>query len=72
MYKDEIKSHTARERDFLHLQDMIADLERKTKLLQVGANENLKEHEDRLLAQEKAMNHHGADIESLKKNVQDK
>lgn len=33
MYKDEIKSHSARERDFVHLQDLIADLERKTRLL---------------------------------------
>jgi hypothetical protein len=72
MYKDEIKSQSARDRDFLHLKDQIADLERKTRLLQVNIADSEKDHEDRLLGQDKAMNHHGGDIDSLKKNVQEK
>jgi hypothetical protein len=48
MYKDEIKSQAARDRDFLHLKDQIADLERKTRLLQVNINDTENDHESRL------------------------
>ena len=47
-YKEEIKSHVARERDFQHLESLIAELHRKTQLLEHSLSESQKEHEERL------------------------
>ena len=57
-YKDEIRMHVARERDFQHLQDLIAELQRKTQLLELSLSDSQKEHEERLNSQAKTIVHH--------------
>lgn len=64
--------NVARERDFQHLQDQIAELQRRTQLLELNLNESQKEHEERLSGQNKTVTHLQSDIENLKKNITDK
>lgn len=71
-YKDEIRMHATRERDFQHLEALIAELQRKTKAVEVGMDHTQKDYEDKLNGQTKAINHHNEEIEALKKNVHDK
>lgn len=51
MYKTEIKKHGERERDFQHLESMIADLDRRSRLLDLSINEMKKSHDDTLQQQ---------------------
>lgn len=71
-YRDEIKAHQARERDFRTLQELMADLQRRIR----GAEQDIREaqtaHEDVLTTHAKTISHLQGDIESLKKNVHDR
>jgi predicted RNase H-like nuclease (RuvC/YqgF family) len=71
-YKDEIKMHGARERDFQHLESLINDLQRKTRLIEASLDDSQRDYEDKLNIQAKTINHHQGDIEVLKKNVHEK
>jgi hypothetical protein len=48
MYKDEIKMHSARDRDFQHLEALIDDLTRRSKLLEASLSDTQREYEDRI------------------------
>ena len=48
MYKDEIKIQGTRDRDFEHLHNLIADLQRRTRVLEVSIDDSQKDHEGRL------------------------
>lgn len=54
------------------MENLIADLHRKTQLLELSLTDSQKEHEERLNNQAKTINHHQADIENLKKNIAEK
>jgi hypothetical protein len=49
MYKTEIRKHGERERDFQHLESLIADLDRRTRLLDISINDLKAGHEDTLV-----------------------
>ena len=48
MYRDEAKMHAARERDFQHLESLIVDLQRRSKLLEGSLSDAQREFEDNL------------------------
>ena len=48
MYKEEIRVQAARNRDFDHLQALIADLEKRSQALQGRIEDAQKDHEERL------------------------
>ena len=41
MYKEEIRVQAARDRDFEHLTNLIADLERRSRVLEVSIKDSL-------------------------------
>ena len=47
-YKAEIRKHGERERDFQHLQSLIDDLERRSRVLELSITDLKKGHEDTL------------------------
>ena len=67
MYKEEIRVQGARDRDFEHLQTLIADLEKRTQALQGRIEDGQRDHEERLSQQSKLITHHQQDIENLKR-----
>lgn len=48
MYKEEIRVQAARDRDFEHLTHLIADLERRSRVLEVSIKDSLQVNEDNL------------------------
>ena len=51
MYKNEIKKHNERERDFQQLENMINDLDRRSRILEVSITDLKKDHEDTISTQ---------------------
>lgn len=71
-YKDELKIQPTRERDYRHLADLIADLQRRTKAFELYISDAQRDYEDTLNSQNKAISHEQASIESLKKTISDR
>jgi peptidoglycan hydrolase CwlO-like protein len=70
-YREEIKNHQARERDFKILQEVIADLQRKVRGLENEIGSCQRDHEDRIREQNKVINNLGGDLEQVKRSIQD-
>jgi chromosome segregation ATPase len=70
-YREEIKNHQARERDFKILHEVIADLQRKVRGLENEIGSCQRDHEDRLRDQGKVINNLSGDLEQVKRAIQD-
>ena len=68
-YREEIKNHQARERDFKILQEVIADLQRKVRGLENEIGSCQRDHEDRIRDQNKVINNLGGDLEQVKRAI---
>lgn len=68
-YREEIKNHQARERDFKILQEVIADLQRKVRGLENEIGSCQRDHEDRIREQNKVINNLGGDLEQVKRAI---
>lgn len=66
-YRDEIKNHQARERDYQALQQAVSDLQRRTRGVEGEMGQSVRDHEDRIREQNKVVAHLQGELESLKK-----
>jgi hypothetical protein len=57
-YKDEIKVQPQRERDYKHLGDLVADLQRRIRGMEAYLKDSQHEYEETLSAQQKVIIHH--------------
>ncbi len=71
-YRDEIKSHQARERDYQLLQQVMVDLQRRIRGLETEIATSQRDHEDRIRDQTKVATNLQGDLESIKKNIHDR
>lgn len=46
MYKSEIKKHSEREKDFHHLENLIGDMEKRARMVELSINEMKKGNEE--------------------------
>lgn len=70
-YREEIKNHQARERDFKILQEVIAELQRKVRGLENEIGVCQRDHEDRIRDQNKVINNLSGDLDQVKRGIQD-
>lgn len=56
-YREEIKNHQVRERDFKSLQDVIAELQRRVRSFEGEIGTCQRDHEERLRDQTKTIGH---------------
>lgn len=71
-YRDEIKNHQVRERDFQVLQQVILDLTRRIRGLEGETQHCQRDHEDRLKDQSKVIGNLQGDLDSVKKAIHDR
>ena len=70
-YREEIKNHQARERDFKILQEVFAELQRKVRGLENEIGVCQRDHEDRIRDQNKVINNLSGDLDQVKRGIQD-
>lgn len=71
-YRHEIQVQAQRERDYRHLGDLIADLQRRIKGLEGVIQDSQRDYEDSVSQQQKIISHHQSEIDGLKRNVLDR
>ena len=71
-YREEIKNHQARDRDFKVLQEVLGDLQRRTRALESEIGNCQRDHEDRIRDQQKTIGHLQNDLEVTKKSIKDR
>ena len=71
-YRDEIKNHQARDRDYKILQDVLNDLQRRTRALENEIAGQQREHEERVRDQQKTVSILQGDLEQTKRQIKDR
>lgn len=71
-YREEIKNHQARERDFKILQEVLADLQRRTRVLENEITGQQRDHEERVRDQQKTVSILQSDLDQTKRQIKDR
>jgi chromosome segregation ATPase len=71
-YREEIKNHQARERDYKILQEVLSDLQRRSRALEGEIAAQQRDHEDRVRDQQKTIQILQGDLDQTKKQIKDR
>jgi septal ring factor EnvC (AmiA/AmiB activator) len=71
-YREEIKNHQARERDYKILQEVLNDLQRRSRALENDIAAQQRDHEDRVRDQQKTVQILQGELENTKKQIKDR